>query len=70
MFKPHNCPAKLVLLPYFIAEAPKAWRSEEASPRPHSQTGSCGCRTQNQLSSAQPRLHNDVTWDADKIYTY
>lgn len=54
MVKLHNSPTQLVIIPYFMAEAPKAWRSEEASPGPHSQTGSCGPGSQNQLSRAQP----------------
>lgn len=70
MVKLHNSLAKLVILPYSTAEAPKAWRSVEASSGLHSQTGSYGPGTQNQLSRAQPWLYNDVTWGADKIHTY
>lgn len=46
MFRLQDSPAKLVILPYFTGEEPKAQRSEEADQRPHSLIGSCEPGTQ------------------------
>lgn len=46
MFKLHNSPVKLFILPYIIGEESTTWRSEETGPRPHGHIGSCGADTQ------------------------